>query len=102
MLAWFTYNPDGSPLWMVMTANNTAPGIYTGSLYTSTGPAFNAVPFDPTKVSPVPAGTGTLTFTDGNNAKFDYMVQLDGIPNAVTQSKQITRQVFTAPGTMCQ
>lgn len=100
--AWFTYNADGTPLWMVMAANNLAPGKYTGSLYTSTGPPFNSVPFDPTKVSPLPAGTGTLTFKDGNNGTFDYVVQFAGIPNPVTQSKQITRQVFAAPGTMCQ
>jgi hypothetical protein len=100
--AWFTYDLDNSPLWMVMAAGLTAPGTYTGSLYTGTGPAFNSVPFDPALVSPVPAGTATLTFKDGNSAKFDYSVQLAGMTSAVTQSKQITRQVFRVPGTICQ
>jgi hypothetical protein len=41
-------------------------------------------------------GTATLTFSDGNFATFDYTV--DGI----AQTKQITRDVFAPPGTVCQ
>ena len=54
----------------------------------TTGPAFNAVPFDPAKVSCTTVGTGTLTFSDPNNGRFAYSV--DG----VQQTKVITRQVF--------
>ncbi len=100
--AWFTYDRDGTPLWMVMAADKSASNTYTGSLYTGTGPAFNSVPFDPANVNPIPAGTATLTFTDGNNAKFDYSIQLPGASGTVTQSKKITREVFAAPGTVCQ
>ena len=30
---WFTYDIDGSSLWLVVTALKTAPGVYTGDLY---------------------------------------------------------------------
>jgi hypothetical protein len=92
---WFTYGLDGNPLWLVVGAPKTAPGIYSGSLYTATGPAFNAVPFDPAQVAGTPVGTATFTFADGNNAGFAYTV------NGISQTKQITRQIFSPPGTLC-
>ncbi len=100
--SWFTYGRDNSALWMVMAAELTAPGVYVGSLYTGTGPPFFSVPFDPTQVTAVQAGTATLTFKDGANGTFSYSVQLAGMPRPVEQSKPITRQVFGPPGTVCQ
>jgi hypothetical protein len=92
---WFTYDLDGQRWWLAFVANKTGPGIYTGDVFTATGPAFSAVPFDPATVVETIVGTVTLTFTDGNHATFAYTV------NGVTQSKAITRQVFAAPGTVC-
>jgi hypothetical protein len=93
---WFTYALDGTPLWLSVTAPKTAPGVYAGTLYQTTGPAFNAVPFDPTKVGLTAVGTATFTFADGNDATFAYDV------NGTQQAKAITRQVFQTPGTVCQ
>jgi len=87
---------DGTPMWLVVTAQKTAPGMYAGMLYRTTGPAFNAVPFNPANVVATPVGTATLSFTDGNTGTFAYTV------NGVSQAKAITRQVFTNPGTACQ
>jgi len=99
---WFTYDLDGTPLWLVVTAPKTGPGTYAGTLYRTTGPAFNAVPFAP-KFVPTAVGTATLTFADGNNAMFTYTVQLAGMPSPVTQSKAVTRELFVPPaGTVCQ
>ena len=72
------------------------PGVFSGQLFRTTGPAFNAVPFNPANVMPTAVGTATFTFADGNNATFAYTV------NGVSQSKAITREVFRAPGTVCQ
>ena len=93
---WFTYDLDGSPLWLSATASKSGVGIYQGTLYRTTGPPFNAVPFLPANVGLNQVGTITSTFTNGNAATFAYTV------NGVTQSKSITRQVFRAPGTVCQ
>jgi len=93
---WFTYDIDGSPLWLSATANKSSAGVFTGTLYRTTGPAFNALPFRPSQVVATPVGTLTLTFASGNSATFAYVV------NGVPQTKSITRQVFRAPGTLCQ
>ncbi len=95
-VTWFTYNPDGSPLWLSATAPNTGPAAYAGTLYRTTGPAFSATPWNPAGVSLAPVGTLTLTFADGNHATFAYTV--DGI----SQAKAITRQIFRPPGTVCR
>ena len=97
---WFTYNADGTPLWLSVTAPQTAPGTYAGTLYRTTGPAFNAVPFNPASVVLIPAGIATFRFADGNNATFTYTVNTATGP--VTQSKQITREAFASPRTVCR
>jgi hypothetical protein len=99
--SWFTYDLTGKGTWLVMSATKTGPNTYTGSLIQGTGPAFDAVPFPPLG-SPGGAtvsglgGTGTLTFTDANNALFSYTV------NGITQTKTITRQLLgSAPLPVC-
>jgi subtilisin family serine protease len=98
---WFTFDRDRTPMWLVVQATKTAPGVYSGSqVYRLTGPPFNAVPFPPIGAAGGPTGsvvgTATFSFANGNAATFSYTV------NGVTQSKTITREVFTAPGTTCQ
>jgi hypothetical protein len=93
---WFTYDTDRKPMWLVVTAPKTASHTYSGPLNRTTGPPFNVVPFDPSAMVPTAVGSATFTFSDGNNATFDYTV------NGVRQTKAITREVFRAPGTVCQ
>ena len=93
---WFTYDVDHTPMWLVVTAPKTAPGVYSGTLYRTTGPAFNALPFNPANVMATAVGVATFTFSDGNNATFAYTV------NGISQNKAITREIFAAPGTVCQ
>jgi hypothetical protein len=52
--------------------------------------------YDPATVARTPVGALTLAFASGNSAAFTYTV------DTVTQTKQITRQVFRGPGTVCQ
>jgi len=93
---WFTYDNDAAPLWLSVIAQRTGPGTYSGTLNRTTGPSFNALPFNPVGVTVTPVGTATFSFANGNAAQFAYTV------NGVSQSKQITRQVFRTPGTVCQ
>ena len=83
-------------MWLAVTAPQTVATSYSGTLYMTSGPAFNAVPFDPMRVSLTAVGTATFSFSDGNSGTFTYTV------NGITQSKAITRQVFSTPGTVCQ
>ena len=93
---WFTYDVDGAPLWLAVTAPATGSATYSGTLYRTTGPAFSALTFDPAQVVATPVGTATFTLTNGNAARFDYTV------NGVAQSKAITREIFSGTGTTCR
>src|SRR5436190_15577077 len=60
---WFTYDANGKAWWLAMTANKTSPNVFSGTLYQTHGPAFNAAPFNPALVTASAVGTGTLTFS---------------------------------------
>jgi hypothetical protein len=93
---WFTYDLQGKPWWLIAELHKMMGGVYSGEVSTVTGSPFDAMPFDPKLKVETVVGNATLTFADGNNATFDYMV------NGTPKTKQITRQVFVAPGTVCQ
>ncbi|HEX3632260.1 MAG TPA: S8 family peptidase [Casimicrobiaceae bacterium] len=90
--SWFTYDLTGKAWWLVMSANLTAPRVYSGSLFEGTGPPFDSVPFPPLGApggaTGSSAGTGTLRFNDANNGIFTYTV------HGITQTKSITRETF--------
>lgn len=93
---WFTYDAEGKPWWLIVLADQAGPKVFSGPISTVTGPPFNSVPFDPDIVAETIIGDATITIVDGNHIRFDYTV------NGVTQTKDLTRQVFAAPGTVCQ
>ncbi|HEV2977502.1 MAG TPA: hypothetical protein VG425_07930 [Casimicrobiaceae bacterium] len=99
---WFTYDAGFNPLWLSATAAQTGPKTYAGTLYRTNGPAFGSIPFDPTKVRQTAVGTATFSFSNGNNGSFAYNVDLGDGVNKANLTKAITRQVFRAPGTVCQ
>ena len=93
---WFTYDAQGNGLWLVMSSGaRTGANSYSGTLYQTTGPAFNEVPFNSAKVATAPVGTATFSFNDADNGTFAYTV------NGVSGSKPITRQVFASPMPTC-
>ena len=85
---WFTHDANGKAWYMSMTATQTGPSTFSGELVRTTGPALDAVPFDPNQVQRTTGGSGTLTFSDENNGTFSYTV------NGISQTKAITKQVF--------
>jgi hypothetical protein len=112
---WFTYDADGTGLWLVMPAgmpDNAMDGdpymggygmmmypsakSYTGTLYRTTGPAFDSGRFDPSKVTANPVGTANFVFVNADNGAFNFTV------NGVSQSKGIERQVFATPMSRCE
>lgn len=93
---WFTYDVDGKGLWLSVAAFAVKPGTFSGTLARTSGPPFDAAPFDPSLVTRTPVGTASFAFSDGSHGVFRYTV------NGVTQSKPITRDVLSAPGTVCQ
>jgi hypothetical protein len=94
---WFTYGPGGRGMWLVMSEGRRTTGnTYSGKLYRTTGPAFSASPWNPAQVAVTEVGTATFTFSDASNGTFAYSV--DG----VSQTKAISRQVFSSPPTVCR
>jgi hypothetical protein len=94
---WFTYDAARKGLWLVMSNGvRTGAGTYTGTLFRTAGPAFNATPWNPALVSLSTVGSATFAFSDANNGTFTYTV--DGF----TQAKPITRQVYASPPTVCK
>ncbi len=90
---WFTYGADGNGEWLFMSdAEKAGDRTYSGAIYRATGPSFDSVPWSPSAVAITAVGQGTVTFSDADNGVFSYTV------NGVTQSKEITRMVFWAPG----
>lgn len=92
----FTYDASGQPVWYVMsggTRSGTA-AIFTGGLYKTAGPVFNASPWTPASAAQV--GTMTLNFSAGTLGTLTYSI--DG----VQVTKNISRQVFANPPTLCQ
>ena len=98
---WYTYDVDNMPLWLTVLARRVgATSAYTGALYRTAGPRFDA--YDPTKVATTAVGNATITFADGNNATLAYMTSGAGGLPAVNQSKPIMRFPFAASGgTLC-
>ena len=93
--ALFTYDSSGRDIWLYMS-NGAKNGDdrYSGTLYRSTGPAFNASPW--TAATPTAVGNMTLQFTNGNSGTLTYTF------NGVTVTKSIVRDVFGAVRVQCE
>jgi hypothetical protein len=60
-VTWFTYDLDGSGMWLVMSEGaKTGDNTYSGTLFRTTGPAFNSVPFEPSRVHRDAGGNGDV------------------------------------------
>jgi hypothetical protein len=101
-ISWFTYDLQGKGMWVVgpRMVRTAGTNTFTGDLFRTTGPAFSAVPWSPAGVTPIPFGTATVTFTDTNRGTFSYNVT--SLTPAVQQTKDITRQQFGTPPTVCR
>jgi hypothetical protein len=93
---WFTYDASRRGIWVVMPNGRRSGNAFTGALYRTTGPAFDSVTWNASAVHATEVGTATFTFTDSANGTFEYT--LNGVPG----SKPITRQVYSAPTTVCR
>ena len=85
----FTYDTDGSPLWLVMSDGRRqgSADTFTGALYRTTGPAFNSVPFNSSQVGVTQVGAMTVAFAADGSAQLFYTA------NGASVSKTITRQI---------
>ena len=94
----FTYDSTRAPMWLVMSGGAMqADGVtFSGPLYRTTGPAFNANPFTPIGPSNVTeVGTMTMTLDEANAATVTYTV------NGVQVEKNIQRQLYGSRTANC-
>jgi hypothetical protein len=90
----FTYAPGGQGMWLALpSGERQADGSYSGEIYRTMGPAFNAQPW--TGITFAQVGTMRLRFQNGEAGTLEYSV--DGI----NVTKEITRQVFSSPAPLC-
>ena len=88
----FTYDLDGSQMWLVMSNGaRQSDGSFVGPLYRTTGPVFSASPWGAVNLSTV--GTMRLAFPTTEAGSLTYDV------NGITVKKNITRQRFSTPPT---
>lgn len=91
----FTYAESGRDKWFVASGLARQPdGSFTGPLFSTTGPPFNASPWVP--IGHAQVGEMTLRFSDGENGTLVYNV------GAAFVTKQIRRQVFAAVTSACR
>lgn len=90
---WFTFDLDGTPLWLVSIMSKGADGTFSGRLLRETATPFAATPF--VVNPPADVGSATLTFVNGNNASFKYTI------GPTTKTKTLTRQPLGPGGTLC-
>jgi len=90
----FTYAANGQGMWLVLPAGaRQSDGSYSGDLYRTSGPAFNAAPWQAIGFTRV--GTMRLRFANGESGTLEYSV--DG----VSVNKSITRQPISSPSPLC-
>jgi lysyl endopeptidase len=93
--ALYTYERDGSPLWLASTGQLQADGSYRGALVKATGPAFNALPWNSSAVSNKPVGEMSVRFPTPDTGTITYTYQ------GSTVTKSITRFQYGTTRTRC-
>jgi len=113
---WYTYDRDGSPMWLVMPnaalvdmSENDMEGMmamsmmgmarnpptYTGALYRTNGPVFSSATFDRNAVGVTEVGMATFLFRGMDEGVFAYSV------GAISGAKNITRMAFSSSVPSC-
>jgi cyclophilin family peptidyl-prolyl cis-trans isomerase len=86
----YTYDSTGKPAWVVMSCTVNAAAC-SGQLYRVTGGSAPTVAWQGTN-PPELVGTGTLSFSDARNARFQFTI------GGVSATKNITQLIGVAAG----
>jgi hypothetical protein len=91
--AWYVYDASGKPTWYVMPSCPVSGKSCAGAIYSVVGGTPLGVPWNGASKTVAQAGTGTLSFSDNDNASFSYTL------NSLSGTRVITRQLFGAGAT---
>lgn len=91
----FTYDSFGAPMWLVASEarRQGSSDIFSGALYRTTGPVFNASPWSGVTVTQV--GTISFVFNGPNSGALTYSY------NGVSVTKSIEKQVYGSRAANC-
>ncbi len=93
--AWYTYDTNGKPMWLLLSAAKQADGSFTGDVHRTTGRPFSQINGSPALVSTAKVGTATLRFASATALQLNYTV------NGTSQQKSMTRYNFSATPPTC-
>jgi hypothetical protein len=100
---WYSFDVDGTPMWLSVLAPKGGVGAYTtfaGPLTRTSGPSWNA--YNPAMQQTQTVGNASFAFIDGNHLQLNATVQVSGMATPVTIVKQLTRFEFSElSGTIC-
>jgi YVTN family beta-propeller protein len=95
---WYTYDADGSPLWIVIpNAARVSDRTYRGDAYRTTGPSINAANFDPSAVQPTVVGN---VFIALDATRDDFLI-FSGTILGTSVHKVLVRHAFASPMPVC-
>ena len=93
---WYTYDTQGRGLWLVMSnGDRVADNAYSGKLYTTTGPAYDAPSYNAANVRYAEVGTAYFSFSDADSGTIVATI------NGATVTKSISRYVYANPRPSC-
>jgi hypothetical protein len=97
----FTYDQEGTPMWLVMSSGQlqTDGRTFSGDLYATRGPAFNAIPFSPSDVHVERVGSMSVAFANATSAVLAYNVSGVGVTKAIEPQVYGTRRATCRPST---
>ena len=94
---WYTFDHDGSPLWLAALMTPSSPGVWSGAMLRVSSAPFGPT-YDPSRKSAAVVGTATLTVANGDAATWAYTITGT---NPAQGQKSIARFAFSSPLTLC-
>lgn len=96
---WYTYAPDGKPMFLTVQASETSPGNFAGPIFRVAGTPFELIDGATAVTAATEVGMGEMAFDAEGNLALSYTLNMAGL-NAMT-TKQLTRFNFANPPPTC-
>lgn len=95
-VTWYTYGPDGAPLWATMVLTRVAQDIFAGDIYLTTGTPLGQINGKPAMKTEDVIGRAVLLYFTYKDAWLYYKV------GEVEGTKPLTRLFYAEPATLCR
>ena len=95
---WLTFDADGRGIWVVMPRGERIGNSesFSGALYRTTGPRFDAQPWNSATVTATEVGQATLAFAGSGSGQFTDTL------HGATQTTEVSRQGAATRWTTCR